>query len=254
MSIEGPNATRSHSIEALREINRKWQKDGVDVECTEDEKYAAITPLNLEGMQLTKNYSFKRKNTISVSFNNSDNVREKLRHKIIEGSREVDFTKVEEIGEQNIVSKSTTGTELAKMEVKNNRGIKRYLERTYEVSDTPFKTEIYRNKDDLKDVEKRIIKEGVLNITGKEGAKMILSFNEVEMITEDGCKPVSGTISGEFYQSGSDTADRTFTIDFASEEVTFNDGKIVDFTPDGCWMQRRHHYKPIDVATRDAAK
>lgn len=238
-SITKNNYSQNMSLSKSMQITRTWKKEGQEISCNEDLTHISLAPDQFEGVELQA--SFSREYSMAFTKVRGDESKSRNRSGSSSGNRTVTWTAVS-VNDEDIVTtqKQIVLNITSTMTRLDKDGEDKEASFTLTTGENaPLVVEVTRNKGS-KDWLTRKVVSGTTTASHADGGKIVLTYDQALFNYENECDPVSGTISGEIFLPGADSAAKTFVADLEAETktITFSDGTTEELDMSGCEMER----------------
>ena len=231
---------RSNSSQALvKTVNRKgkktivrsWSKDGSDVGCKENLKYADISDDNIVGMNMVSELEWNRVKSFTISNTSLNRKRARGKRGSFTGTKTTNFTALDldSDADNKIVTKEVNFTGSKESFFKKLKGAETQLSRTIETIE-PLIVKVAKSKADRKVVAYRIIESGKVKATNKNGGYAEVTYTNAKF---ESCPLWSGTVSGIKVNKDGETK-KSYVINADSGLIEYADGTSKEYAPEGC--------------------
>jgi hypothetical protein len=211
----GPNRAGRSANTFSENIVRIWSKEGGDVNCSQDKKYAAVSKKDLDGLKLDITFSRER-SVVAAGKNRGGEGAKVSSSKSVQGTRSVSF-EMEPIADDAlefsrkaiITSSSTRNFTHVKKD-----GSEKQLQAKISTEQPLVVSALFDAKS--LELKERTIESGKTINVGAAGRTISTEYKSVRFVRGDGClMPVSGSVEGLVKKEGQEN--KSFTIEFQGE-------------------------------------
>jgi hypothetical protein len=254
INLDLPRRTMVSTFEMFTDIERIWTKDGSEITCGDNDKFAKLPLLDMEGVSLAVEFSRTKSRAGTVTNKVKNTTWSASSHYEAAGSRNIAWDAISEQEENYLVERTLNSEVSHKLAITLPSGeVKKFAGQVTVSTDAPLKISALHDQN-LK-VTQRSIKSGTVEAESAEG-KITTIFDNV-VYAAGSCMPKSGTISGSIDPSVDGQETVTFEIKFdgsSSVNVEYSNGLEYSYAPQGCDVEEVEAVEEVEspIASADS--